>query len=213
MQIDGAEGRLSGELQPHHDHASHPEEQDIMPCLHDGRGVELGQVRGWGVSLGPAKGAEGPQAGGEPGVQHVLLLAQHNTFAIPAQQALLFALSTLQLQGKIPFHCSTCKEGNTFWHFWVLPGTVGKNFADSVLTVGIHPGFQDGGKVHACMHVNTKKSAKKHKILCCSPAASRQSCLVMFLVLLPMLCCAHAVLYPCCAVPMLCHAMPCHVKS
>ena len=62
MEVDGGKGHLSGKLQPHHDHARHPEEEDVMPCLHDGCGVELGQVRGGGVCLRPAKGAEGPQA-------------------------------------------------------------------------------------------------------------------------------------------------------
>lgn len=40
MQIDSLERQLPRQVQPHHDHARHPEEQDVVPCLHDGGGVE-----------------------------------------------------------------------------------------------------------------------------------------------------------------------------
>lgn len=42
------EGHLARELQPLHHHACHPEEQDVVACLQQRGGVELGQVlRGW----------------------------------------------------------------------------------------------------------------------------------------------------------------------
>ena len=76
---------MASALNPHHHHPSNPEEQDVVPGLQDGGGVEASQVRqgglrgvrqwrGLGLGLGPAQGAEGPQAGGEPGVQHILVL-------------------------------------------------------------------------------------------------------------------------------------------
>src|SRR4029434_303456 len=38
------EGQLSGEFQAHHDHACHPEEQDVMTGLQKGAWVEHTQV-------------------------------------------------------------------------------------------------------------------------------------------------------------------------
>ena len=40
------EGQLAGELEAHHDHAGHPEEQDVMARLQQGAGVEHIKVLG-----------------------------------------------------------------------------------------------------------------------------------------------------------------------
>lgn len=44
MEVDGGEGNFAGELDPHHDHSRDPEKEDVVPCLHDSRGVEALQV-------------------------------------------------------------------------------------------------------------------------------------------------------------------------
>ena len=92
MQEDDLEGQLAGELQPHHDHPGHPKEQYVVPRLQHAGGVKSGQVRGSLGVLRPAQGAEGPQARGEPGVQHILLLAQDNFWAKPAKNNRQFAV-------------------------------------------------------------------------------------------------------------------------
>ena len=79
MEEDGLEGSFPSELQPHHDHARHPEEQDVVPRLHNSGGVVPGEV-GAGI-LGPAGGGKGPQAAGEPRVQHIFVLPQD--YALP----------------------------------------------------------------------------------------------------------------------------------
>ena len=73
VEVHGAEGDIPGILDAHHDHAGHPEKQDIVARFHDGGGVEIVEVVG---GVGPAKGGMGPQAGAEPGIQHVLVLPQ-----------------------------------------------------------------------------------------------------------------------------------------
>ena len=72
MQVDRAERHLAGELEPIHDHARHPKEQDIVAGLHHAGGVEIFVI---GRLCRPAQRGERPQAGGEPGVQHVRVLA------------------------------------------------------------------------------------------------------------------------------------------
>mmetsp|Transcript_29964 Transcript_29964/g.66341 ORF Transcript_29964/g.66341 Transcript_29964/m.66341 type:complete len:200 (-) Transcript_29964:1398-1997(-) len=80
VQVDLLEGHLPGQLDAHHHHASHPEEQDVVPSLHHLCGVERLEVRG--LCVGPAQCAEGPQTRGEPGVKYVLLLPQGHTLAV-----------------------------------------------------------------------------------------------------------------------------------
>ncbi len=65
MQIDGVEGDVVGEKRRRHDHACHPEEEDVVARFHHVGGIEACQV---GRLLGPAEGGERPQAGAEPGV-------------------------------------------------------------------------------------------------------------------------------------------------
>jgi hypothetical protein len=60
MQVDGLEGRLAGDLDAHHDHPGHPEEEDVVPRLQNLGRVEALQVGG--CLVGPAQGAERPEA-------------------------------------------------------------------------------------------------------------------------------------------------------
>ena len=64
-------GALPGVLAAGEDHPGHPEEDDVVAGDQHVGGVEIVQILGL---LGPAQGGEGPQGGGEPGVQHVLVL-------------------------------------------------------------------------------------------------------------------------------------------
>ena len=59
----------------HHDHAGNPEEDDVETGNHHAGRVELTQRIG---VFRPAEGGEGPQRGGEPGVEHVFVLAQRD---------------------------------------------------------------------------------------------------------------------------------------
>ena len=68
VDVDVGERHLAGELEPHHDHARDPQEEDVARRReHVGRveGAQLGRV------LGPAERRERPQRGGEPRVEHV----------------------------------------------------------------------------------------------------------------------------------------------
>ena len=67
----GVEGRLAGVLAAGEDHAGHPEENDVVAGDQHVGGIEILEILGL---LGPAQSGEGPQGGGEPGIQHVLLL-------------------------------------------------------------------------------------------------------------------------------------------
>ena len=68
VDVDGVEGAVVYGGVLHHHHAGDPEEDDVETGDQDGgREVFLQFVR----VLGPAKGADGPEAGGKPGVQNV----------------------------------------------------------------------------------------------------------------------------------------------
>ena len=71
--VDVVEGDLAGELEPHHHHPGHPEEDDVARRDQHVGGVEGAQLR---RLVGPAEDRERPQRGAEPGVEHVLVLAQ-----------------------------------------------------------------------------------------------------------------------------------------
>ena len=60
-------------MQPHHDHACNPEEDDVETRDQHVGGVEALQRR---ILPGPAERGKRPKRGREPGVQHVLVLAQ-----------------------------------------------------------------------------------------------------------------------------------------
>jgi hypothetical protein len=69
---------LTGELHAHHDHARNPEEQDIVASLEQRSRVELGEIR---RRLRPLEDREREQPGGEPRVQHIVVLLQHKLLA------------------------------------------------------------------------------------------------------------------------------------
>ena len=73
VDVDLAEGDVAGGFQAHHDHAGDPEEQDVEAGDHQRGGVVGAQVLGL---VGPAEGGEGPEAGAEPGVEHVGVLLE-----------------------------------------------------------------------------------------------------------------------------------------
>ena len=81
VDVDLAERHLAGEAQGHHDHAGDPEEDDVVAGHQHAGGVEGVQFR---RLLRPAEGAEGPQRGGKPRVQHVVVLAQRHVLGQPA---------------------------------------------------------------------------------------------------------------------------------
>eukprot|EP00958_Prasinococcus_capsulatus_P027142 scaffold5277_cov404-Prasinococcus_capsulatus_cf.AAC.6 len=69
MQEYRAKWHLPRELHAQHYHPRHPEEQDIVPCFHQGRRVEL---HVWGLLVRPPQSGKGPQPTRKPGVQNVL---------------------------------------------------------------------------------------------------------------------------------------------
>ena len=72
VEVDGVEGDVVHVLDSHHDHAGDPEEEDVVAGFEDGAGVEVAEVFGL---VGPAEGGVRPEAGAEPGVQDVGVLA------------------------------------------------------------------------------------------------------------------------------------------
>ena len=64
---------IARELEPEHDHAGDPEEDDVEAGDQHIGGIEVGHLR---RRVGPAQGGKRPQGGGEPGVEHVVVLAQ-----------------------------------------------------------------------------------------------------------------------------------------
>mmetsp|Transcript_49822 Transcript_49822/g.153860 ORF Transcript_49822/g.153860 Transcript_49822/m.153860 type:complete len:1584 (+) Transcript_49822:1327-6078(+) len=73
MEVDRVEWKLPGEADRHHNHPGNPEEQYVMTCLKQ-RGREEGVEVVVALGVGPAEDGEGEEAGGEPGVQDVLVL-------------------------------------------------------------------------------------------------------------------------------------------
>ncbi len=71
--MDARERTLAGEMQSHHHHPRHPEEQDVEAGDEHRSRVEVSQVGGL---LRPAEGRERPQRRREPGVEHVAVLGE-----------------------------------------------------------------------------------------------------------------------------------------
>jgi hypothetical protein len=66
MQKDMLERELVSEAETHHDHTSHPKEDDITSCFKKiprEEGFEIGIL-----DIGPPKSSEGEESRGEPGV-------------------------------------------------------------------------------------------------------------------------------------------------
>mmetsp|Transcript_23386 Transcript_23386/g.39949 ORF Transcript_23386/g.39949 Transcript_23386/m.39949 type:complete len:383 (-) Transcript_23386:1299-2447(-) len=79
VHVDRVKRGLAREFDAKHHHPSDPEEEDIVPGLHDRRRVVPLEIalRLWRLR-GPADGGEWPQPRGEPGVQDVFVLAQRH---------------------------------------------------------------------------------------------------------------------------------------
>ncbi|MBT9159616.1 MAG: hypothetical protein DDT26_00876 [Dehalococcoidia bacterium] len=71
MKVNLAERNLAGVLQAHHDHPSHPEEEDIVAGLQHRGGIEIAQISG---IIRPAEGGMRPEGRAEPGVQYIGIL-------------------------------------------------------------------------------------------------------------------------------------------
>ena len=81
MQVDGVEGELAHEFQPEHDHAGHPEEEDVVTGFHHRRRVVATQI---GRIVGPAQSGKRPQARTEPGIQYIGFLSKLGIAAFAA---------------------------------------------------------------------------------------------------------------------------------
>ena len=99
VQVDRLERDLAGELQPVHDHARHPEEQDVVAGLHHGGRVEILVV---GRLFRPAERGERPQAGGEPGIQHIRVLVDVLRAAVDAGGRVLACAGLFAAIGAVP---------------------------------------------------------------------------------------------------------------
>ena len=86
VQVDIAERHLAHELEPGHDHPRHPEEQNLRGGNQHVAGIERLQVIGL---VGPAKRAERPERGREPGVQYVGILIELGATALTAFAGIL----------------------------------------------------------------------------------------------------------------------------
>ena len=82
VDVDVVEGHLVREVQRAHDHAGHPQGDDVARGHEHLGGVVLGELGG---VVGPALRGEGPQLAGEPGVEHVLVLAHVAAAALGAR--------------------------------------------------------------------------------------------------------------------------------
>ena len=71
VQVDRVKWLGLCQVAAHHHHAGHPEEDDIVARLHHASRVKLGEIR---RLVGPAQGAEGPEARTEPGIENIGIL-------------------------------------------------------------------------------------------------------------------------------------------
>ncbi len=78
MNVDIFERDLAAAVEPEHHHAGNPQREDVACGGEDGGGVEVGEELvfgcGGGAGVGPAHGGDGPECGGEPGVEDVGVL-------------------------------------------------------------------------------------------------------------------------------------------
>ena len=72
MQVDRVKRRAIHEVDPEHHHPGDPEEDDVVAGFQDRTRVEAAQV----VGVVQPRRRERPQAGREPGVKDVVVLAQ-----------------------------------------------------------------------------------------------------------------------------------------
>ena len=74
-EIDIAEGHLARVFHTSHNHAGHPEEDDVGPCHEVGRGIVVGQFGIVGM-VDTIEEADGPEPRTEPSVEGIFVLAQ-----------------------------------------------------------------------------------------------------------------------------------------
>ena len=99
MEEHGAEWNFPGVLDAQHDHSGHPEEQDVISRFQHCRGVEIVQVF---RIFGPAQRRMRPEAGAEPGVQHVGVLFNIGTVAFLALVRVFYRHRHVPARGAIP---------------------------------------------------------------------------------------------------------------
>ena len=99
MDQHRVEGGLFRLLAAGEDHPGHPEEDDIIAGDQHVGGIEVIQVGG---VLRPAQGGEGPQSGGEPGVQHVRVPGEVGAAAVLADLRVLPGAGHLAAVGAVP---------------------------------------------------------------------------------------------------------------
>eukprot|EP00754_Rhynchopus_humris_P043566 Rhum_TRINITY_DN3360_c0_g1::Rhum_TRINITY_DN3360_c0_g1_i1::g.10617::m.10617 len=80
VQVHGVERQLVQEDQRRHDHARHPEEQDVVASLEQLRREELLEVLV--LRVGPAQGRVRQQTRREPGVKHILVPLQRQLLRV-----------------------------------------------------------------------------------------------------------------------------------
>ena len=98
MHVHGLERDLPGQVGGQHDHPGDPEEDDVEAGdQHVGRVEGLEEV---GL-LRPAEGGEGPQAGAEPGVQHVFVLAQGDVTQVVLGAHFRFVAADVDVAGLV----------------------------------------------------------------------------------------------------------------
>ena len=81
MDVHFLEGHFTHELLAHDDHTGHPEEEDVEAGNENAGGIVL--LQRFGI-FGPAHSGEGPQGGGEPGVEDVRILLEVGATALGA---------------------------------------------------------------------------------------------------------------------------------
>ena len=86
MDIDVPEGDFVGEVEPHHDHPRHPEEENVEAGHEQGCRIETRQV---GRLFGPPQGGKGPEGRREPGIENVGIPGDIGAFAGGADRRIL----------------------------------------------------------------------------------------------------------------------------
>jgi len=75
MQEDGVEWELVFEFKTHHDHSSHPEEEDITTCFEKVSWIERLQVI---CLFWPSHSCKWEKTRGEPSIEDILILSEFN---------------------------------------------------------------------------------------------------------------------------------------
>ena len=94
VDVDRVEGDVAHHLQAGHHHARHPEEDDLAGGHQRAGGIVELEVR---ALFRPPENAEGPEPGGEPGIEHILVLpeaarrADRALFGVGARRPLVAA--------------------------------------------------------------------------------------------------------------------------